>query len=165
MVSLVERTQNDGGKPSGGEVILTDIKDFESKHREGIRYIIFGICTCAIGWVSYAVFVWLGIDLNISNILSWASGLLFAFVTNKLWVFNSRSKKLRIVLKELTYFTGARLATGILSFVLFPILLAAGLDQTMFGTDGMVARITVTAIEIVLNYIISKKLIFAHKKN
>lgn len=134
------------------------------KHREGILYIVCGIGTCLISWGAYAIFANMGIDLAISNALSWFSGLMFAFITNKWIVFNSRSKRLYVVLKELSFFITARIFTGVLSIILFPILLWAGLDQSLLGIDGMVARITVTAVEIVLNYIASKKIVFTKKE-
>ena len=134
------------------------------KYREPILYIFFGGLTTIISWVSYAAFVWAGIEINISNILSWICGVTFAFVTNKWFVFTSKDTSIKTVLYELGSFFGARITTGVIAIVLFPILYAIGLNQSLFNTDGFLAKIVTSIIEIVLNWIFSKYIVF-RKKN
>ena len=132
-------------------------------HKEAVLYIVCGGFTTLISWASYALFVSAGIELNISNILSWVCGVLFAFVVNKWIVFECKSIEKITILKELGGFIGSRIATGILAFVLFPVLLYIGLDQSIMGFDGMVARIITSIIEIALNWVLSKYFVFTHK--
>ena len=132
-------------------------------HKEAVLYIVCGGFTTLISWASYALFVSAGIELNISNILSWVCGVLFAFVVNKWIVFECKSVEKITILKELGGFIGSRIATGILAFVLFPVLLYIGLDQSIMGFDGMVARIITSIIEIALNWVLSKYFVFTHK--
>ena len=136
------------------------IDDFLKEHRQGILYVICGGFTTLVSWVSYSVFVLLGLELNICNILSWICGVAFAFVVNKLIVFESKSIEHKVVIRESSLFTIFRLITGIIAWVLFPILLAIGLDQSLFGIDGLIARGIVSFIEIVLNWVFSKYVIF-----
>ena len=135
------------------------------RNREIMMYLIFGVLTTVISWASYALFVHIGIDINISNALSWVCGVLFAFVTNKWFVFMSRTVTVKILLYELGSFFSARIVTGLIAIVLFPILYAIGLNQSMFNTDGFLAKIVTSMVEIILNWIFSKYIVFRKKKD
>ena len=130
------------------------------EHKEVILYLIFGVLTTVVNWLAYAAFVWIGLDINVSNILSWIVGVSFAFVVNKWYVFESRSLESRKVIKAFGSFVGSRIFTGIIAILLFPLLYNIGLNQSLFGTDGFLAKIVTSVIEIVLNWIFSKYLIF-----
>ena len=130
------------------------------KYREPILYIFFGGLTTIISWVSYAAFVWMGIEINISNILSWICGVLFAFVTNKWFVFTSKDTSAKVVLYELGSFFSARIFTGVIAWILFPILIFIGLDQVIFNTEGLLAKIITSIVEIILNWVFSKYVVF-----
>lgn len=130
------------------------------KYEEIILYLIFGVLTTIVNWCTYALLVSCGLEINLSNIISWIVGVSFAFVVNKWFVFKSRILVPIVVLRELGSFFAARIVTGVIAIVLFPIVYALGMDQTMFGVDGFVAKIFTTVIEIILNWLFSKFLIF-----
>ena len=136
------------------------IMELYRKHEEGILYLFFGGLTTIVNWGTYALLVSCGLEINLSNIISWIVGVSFAFVVNKWFVFKSRILVPIVVLRELGSFFAARIITGAIAIVLFPIVYALGMDQTIFGIDGFVAKIFTTIIEIVLNWIFSKFLIF-----
>lgn len=136
------------------------VNDMMTEHREAIAYVFFGGLTTLVTWLTYPFFVYLGIDLNISNILSWTCGVLFAFGANKWFVFESRSLEKKKVATEFVSFVGSRIFTGVIAWVLFPILIYIGLDQQLFGTAGFVAKIVTSIIEIVLNWVLSKYFVF-----
>jgi len=140
-----------------------DIKKIAAENRETVLYLMFGGLTTLISWGTYSLFVILGIDLNTSNILSWICGVSFAFVTNKWFVFESRSTESRTLAAELGSFIGGRIATGVLAIVMFSILVANGMGGSFFGIDGLPARIVTSLIEIILNWGISKYLVFAKR--
>lgn len=82
------------------------MKKFWNKYKEIITYIIFGVLTTVVSWATYNVFVgavkmpvWLG------NALSWICAVTFAYVTNKLWVFESKSWNIKLVVKEIISFS------------------------------------------------------------
>lgn len=142
---------------------------------EVIAYIFWGSMTTMVSWVSYSLFTLLlkqyqstfrilGMEFSVvvfvANVLSWICAVSFAFVTNKMWVFKSRSWKGAVVYPELGKFLAARLATGIIEIVGVPLLVGCGLDQTIFGIEGLMAKVAVSALVLVLNYIFSKLLIF-----
>ena len=133
-------------------------------NREVIMYLIFGALTTLVSWGSYALFVHLGIDINVSNAMSWVCGVLFAFTTNKWFVFLSRSTTIKTLVYELGSFFGARIVTGIVAIVLFPILYNLGLNQSLFNTDGFLAKIITSFVEIVLNWLFSKYIVFRKNK-
>ena len=141
------------------------ISDLMTNYREAIAYVFFGGLTTIVGWVAYALFVNIGIELNLSNILSWVCGVTFAFVVNKWFVFQSKSVEKKTVLRELGSFFGSRIFTGVIAWVLFPILLWAGIDQTFFGTEGFIAKVITSIIEIILNWVLSKYFVFKKERS
>ena len=91
------------------------IKELLKKYKFIILYGIFGVLTTIINIVTYGVFYSvLGVSNVISNIIAWVLSVLFAFITNKLWVFESKSFDFKLFMKELGCFTVCRLITGAL---------------------------------------------------
>ena len=144
-----------------GSVIHNRFTD--GKYGEYVRYVIFGVLNVVVTWAAYAVFVLAGIDPVISNGLSWVVGVLVAFVCNKLWVFGSTSMDRQLVFRELVTFFGGRIFTGIVSILLFYVLYNAGIDEFIIGLDGFYAKIITSGVEIVLNFFISKYVVFIRK--
>ncbi len=138
---------------------------------EIIAYLFWGGMTTVVSWGSYAIFSLVldglfaeEITITIANILSWICAVAFAFVTNKIWVFNSRSWEAGIWWPELVKFVLARLATGVLEMVAVPLAHIAGLDFPVFGVKGMGAKIIISIIVVILNYVFSKFLVFDKKE-
>lgn len=132
-------------------------------YKEAIDYLFWGGMTTVVSWGSYSLFVLLGTGVFWGNVLSWVCAVLFAFVTNKLWVFNSKSWEGSVLFPELTKFLSSRVATGIFEMIAVPALVAIGLNQTIFGIDGMVSKVLVSVIVVILNYILSKLFVFKAK--
>lgn len=139
---------------------MTNLMELYRKYEEIILYLIFGFLTLVVNWSAYAIFVQCCIEINLSNILSWIVSVSFAFVVNKWFVFKSKLLVPIVVLRELGSFFAARIITGVIAIVLFPIVYALGMDQTIFGVDGFAAKIFTTVLEIILNWAFSKFLIF-----
>ena len=99
----------------------------------------------------------------IANFIAWVLSVIFAFVTNKLWVFDSKSWRFGLVMKELWLFVLARLITGVMEWFGVPLLWAVGLNQKLFGIDGFLAKIIVSVLVVILNYVFSKLIIFRNK--
>lgn len=127
--------------------------------RESISYILFGVLTTLVDWASYALFWSWGMDYRVSTALSWAAAVLFAFVTNKFWVFRSYTLKPSYLWKEFASFVACRAATGVMTMVGM-ILMVDGLHLNEFFGKFMVS-----AVSLVLNYIMSKLFIFRQKKD
>lgn len=145
------------------------IKKLFIKYREVIDYLFWGILTTVVSWCSFGLF---SISFNAvikntvsaaiicANILSWLCATAFAFVTNKLWVFRSKSWNKKIVFTELSKFVSARMATGIFELIAVPLLVKIGLNQTILDVEGMFSKILVSIIVVILNYLLSKIFIF-----
>lgn len=146
-----------------------------NKYREIIVYIFWGGMATVVSWGSYTVFAYLlagstgelnffsmkvSVAVFVANILSWILAVSFAFFTNKVFVFQSKSWKMAVWVGECVKFVGARIATGVLEIVGVPFLVAIGLNQTIFDIEGIVSKIIVSVAVIVLNYIFSKLFIF-----
>ena len=164
---------------------MEKIKSLFAKYKEIIMYIIFGVLTTLVNWVVYTVLIKIfggatesqeilfnlfGRNITmkvfyifIANFVAWVAGVVFAFVTNKIWVFESKSWRFGLVMKELWLFILARLITGVLEWFGVPLLWAIGMDQDLFGIDGFLAKIVVSIIVVILNYVFSKLIIFKKK--
>jgi len=126
---------------------------------EMILYIIFGVLTTAINLVAYGLLhplfhinaYW---NVLIANAIAWVLAVAFAFITNKLYVFRSKSFEPSLLRRELISFVGARLLT-------------LGIDElgmmllvSVMGMNDWIAKTIVNVLVIVLNYILSKLFIF-----
>lgn len=138
------------------------------KNEEIVLYIFWGILTTIVSWGSYSVFIYLLNCLQfseifsvvISNIFSWVSATIFAFATNKIFVFKSKSWQRKVLIPEAIKFVSTRAFTGALELVLVPILVFMGLNQTIYGVQGMLSKVIVSVFVVILNYIFSKMFIF-----
>ena len=141
---------------------MEKIKELFEKYKEMIMYLIFGVGTTAVNWITYSALTVTGavVNKNIANVIAWVTAVVFAYITNKIWVFESKSWKLDVLIKEMGMFLGARVFSGIFEIGLFPILMWMGLNQEIFGVEGMVAKVLISVIVIVLNYVLSKLIIF-----
>ena len=102
--------------------------------------------------------------LFISNLLAWVAGVIVAFITNKIWVFESKIKTVGGVTKELVLFTGSRLITGIIEWFGLPLVIILGFNRTLFGIEGFFAKVIISVIVVILNYVFSKLFVFKKKK-
>jgi len=136
-------------------------KSISKRQREIISYLFFGGLTTLVNFVVYIFFVHIiGSGITVSNAIAWVAGVLFAFVTNKLWVFQSKSWMAKQVLREAGTFLGARIATGVLDMAGVPLLFYIGLRYPLFGIEGFMAKSIITVLVIILNYVFSKAFVF-----
>jgi putative flippase GtrA len=144
---------------------MKKIKELYLKYREIINYLIFGGGTTVVSLATYALFVQ-GFHMGIlwGKAFSWVCAVTFAFVTNKLWVFDSKARDGKTLLREAAGFYGSRVATGLIELGGLPLLMKLGLDQALFGVEGFAANLVVTVVVIILNYILSKFLVFKKSK-
>ena len=134
-------------------------------NKETILYLIFGVLTTLVNLgVKYALlFTILNADnpfeLQVSIIISWIVACLFAYITNRIWVFESKSKN---IIMEMLKFFGARLVTlGMEMLIMYIFVTALGLNSDMW----VVIWTIVTQILIIIgNYVLSKIFVFKNKK-
>ncbi len=128
------------------------------KYREAVLYLVFGGFTTLINIVVYAVCKHaIGIDTIPSNVAAWILSVAFAYVTNKIFVFESRTVGVMALIKECLSFVWCRLATGIMDMVIMYVTV------DMFHWSDMIMKILSNVLVIVLNFVFSKLFIFAKK--
>jgi len=128
------------------------ISDWIKIDRELVLYVVFGAFTFFVNLISYFFFAnLLGINYLVSNAIAWVLSVLFAYVTNRTWVFESKSPN---ILKEMSLFFGGRIFSGVVDM----FLMYAFIDLIAF--DSSISKIVVQIIVIVLNYIFSKLIVF-----
>ena len=137
--------------------VLRLFEPFYRKHREVLLYLLFGGLTTLVSIVSFALFLALGINELIANVLSWVLSVLFAYVTNRTWVFEAKADTRAGVLREMTAFFGGRLATLFIEEGLLAVFI------TWLGLPALPVKIAAQVIVIVLNYVISKLWVFKKK--
>lgn len=127
-----------------------------SKYKEIIMYLIFGVLTTVIALTSYYILTATilnaenAVELQIANILSWIVGVLFAFFTNKKFVFESKNN----AKVEFPKFVGARIVTLLMD------MLVMFIGVTLLAFNHKIMKLLAEVIVIVSNYIFSKLFVF-----
>ena len=136
-----------------------------NKWFEIVSYLFFGVATTLVNWVIYSVCIkLLGLDMTCSNAIAWGFSVIFAFVTNKLYVFKSKTAELFSVIKEFISFVIARMFSGVIEIFGPTLLYRAGLKASLFHVEGFASKIAVSVVVVILNYVLSKALVFGKKK-
>jgi UDP-N-acetylglucosamine transferase subunit ALG13/putative flippase GtrA len=137
----------------------TDNISWYNKYSEFLWYGFFGVLTTLINIVSFALLDKTGLNVYFSNLIAWLLSVLFAFITNKLFVFNSKDFTFKVFFKELVSFFFFRiLSLGIDMAGMFICLESIKLSK-------LISKIIVNVIVIVANYIFSKLFIFKKKSS
>ena len=132
---------------------------------EKLNYLFFGGITTLINWIVYSLSVEvIGFSVSISNVIAWILAVTFAFIANKMWVFKNRDWKPSVLLTQGGTFLSARIATGVIELLGVPLLFFAGLTRSILGIEGFAAKLVVSVLIIILNYILSKKFVFKSTK-
>ena len=125
------------------------------KYKAPILYLFFGGVTTVINIAVYNLLYYaVGISNDLSNIISWIVTVAAAYISNKLWVFESRGTGKGTLIREITSFFGCRAATGVMDFAIMHI----GVD--MLSYPAFLLKIISNILVIILNYIASKLIIF-----
>ena len=139
--------------------MMEKIKTLMQKYSALIRYGIFGVLTTVINIAIYSLcYERLGIGNLVSNAIAWVISVLVAYITNKLWVFDSRTFELSVVFREMISFFGCRIATGLVDMAIMYVTV----DVMAWNASAM--KCISNVIVIVLNYVASKLLIFRRRE-
>ncbi len=134
------------------------IKELFFKYREVVLYLFFGGCTTLVNIGAYFVLDVMGISTAFSTVMAWLLSVLFAFITNKIFVFSSRSSGHRGFFKEGFSFFSCRFLTGVLDLVIMLLFV----DK--LGLNGLLIKVLSNILVIALNYVFSKLFIFKGSK-
>lgn len=134
--------------------------DLYNKYKEIINYLIFGVLTTLISLATYYALTFTvlnadkALELQIANVVSWITSVTFAYFTNRSFVFESKEK---LSLKEAFSFYMSRVSTLLLDMGLMYLLV------TVLSFNDKLVKIIVQVVVIVLNYVLSKFIVFKKK--
>ena len=146
------------------KIKLGVIADWYRRHQEGMRYLVFGALTTLVNILCYAILSslilrWIqneSFKVNISEITSFIVSIIFAYITNKKYVFKSKTNGIKELLKEIISFTGCRIFTEILSILMMNI-------AVWLHINDILMKVVANIVVIILNFVLSKVLIFTKK--
>ena len=137
---------------------MKTVVELLKKYQSIIAYLVFGVLTTVVNIAAYFVFYnILGVPNVASTAIAWVIAVIFAFVTNKLWVFDSKSWASKVVLREIATFFAARALTGVMDIA----IMWATVD--MMHWNAMLWKIISNVLVVILNYVASKLVIFKKK--
>lgn len=131
------------------------MKAMIEKYKDIIPYAIFGVLTTLVNIVAYWLFAHpLRLSVMASTVMAWICSVLFAYITNRKWVFHSEAMGSAAILKEMISFFACRLLTGVVDWLCMLIFV-----DLLYWND-MVIKIGANVLVIILNYVASKLVIF-----
>lgn len=125
------------------------------KQKEKISYLFFGGCTTLVNiivfWVCADVLTWATIP---STTVAWVLSVIFAYVTNRIWVFESNASGRTEILREISAFFLCRGGTFLIDLAMMYTMV------DLLGCPKMIIKVTANVIVILANYVLSKTVIF-----
>ena len=143
---------------------MNNVINLYKKYQEIINYLIVGVLTTVVSIVTYFLFsLILDIENNIlfilANVLSWICAVIFAYITNKKFVFNTTTSNKKEEIKVFSMFVSSRITTLLIELAFMFITVKVIL------INDKIAKVIAQFIVIVLNYVLSKLFIFKKKNN
>lgn len=135
------------------------LKRFINYNKHIVLYFVFGVLTTVVNLISFYIFAEiLKIETIPATILAWVVAVAFAFITNRLYVFESTAKTHAAILREAILFFIARLVTlGIEVFIMW-------LSVDVCGQNKLIWKVFCNIITIVVNYALSKAVVFSSSR-
>lgn len=134
---------------------MLNLKNICIKYQSFLLYVIFGILTTIVNIIVFFIlYNMLHTGHNIAYVVAWFWAVLFAYLTNRVWVFHSTSTTTADIVKEVWQFYLARVLTGIIGY----FILTFGVD--LLHQDANIWNIIQNIFVIVSNFVLSKLIIF-----
>lgn len=138
--------------------MLPKIKELLKKYRSELVYLVFGVLTTLVNYLVYIPCLHYLKSASISNSIAWVFAVIFAYLTNKPFVFESHDWSLKVVAPEFVKFIGTRVA----SWLVETGLLFLTVDTLHW--NGLIWKLVTSVLVVILNYVGSKLLVFRKKK-
>ena len=161
---------------------MNKIKELFTRYREIVMYLIFGVLTTLVGMGSYFIILRVGTALGasdengdptyalrlIAQVLQWVLAVLFAFYTNRRWVFDGADNAAKPIHIQLIEFSSSRVITLLLdtgvTFGFVWLLDAVNYTQISILSKDLIAKCVAAVLVIVGNYVLSKLWVFKKRK-
>ena len=139
---------------------MKSIKEIFLKYKSIILYILFGILTTLVNIFVYFACSCLKFSTAASTLTAWIISVLFAYITNRKYVSDSKSQGVKSVFKEISNFFLSRFATGLLDLAVMLLFV------DILNFNGMLIKVISNIVVIILNYVLGKFLVFkpSHKQ-
>ncbi len=123
-----------------------------------LLYLIFGVLTTLVNVISYAIFArLLRFGTMPSTVTAWLLAVLFAYLTNRKWVFESKESTKKGIFSEMIKFFACRLATGVVDWLCMFVFV------DLLNFNDIFIKLAANILVIILNYLASLFLIFKRK--
>lgn len=138
---------------------MQKLKDLIIKYKSIILYIIFGAATTFIDFAIYfSLTRLLGVNEQIAQWIAWFFAVVFAFFTNRKWVFEAGSKTTKNFIWQVLSFFGSRLFSGFINWLMILIFV------TIMGISDIIIKCVAAVFIVILNYVLSKLIVFRKKE-
>ena len=138
--------------------MIEKLRSLIEKYWDVLSYLFFGVLTTVVNYLIYLpVYNFCGLSAALSNMIAWVGAVIFAFLTNKPFVFHSHDWFAKTVVPELTKFVSCRIASGVLETV----ILFLAVD--CMNWNGNIWKLVTQVLVIIINYVGSKLLVFRKK--
>ena len=139
-------------------MIWQKIKALIFHYYDILVYLVFGVLTTVVNYLVYIpCYNWLGISAGVSNVIAWIVAVIFAFVTNKPFVFKSHDWSAKVLLSEMGKFLGCRVGSGALETGILLVTV------DILSWNGNWMKLMTSVLVVILNYVGSKLLVFREK--
>ena len=134
------------------------LKEFLKKHKSILAYLIIGGLTTIVNWCAYFPLRYItDFPAAISSGIAWLVAVLFAFPTNKMFVYESKQWSIKNTTAEFLGFVSCRLLSGLLEAGILYVV------DDVLHMNGVLWKILASVIVVVLNYLSGKLLVFRRK--
>lgn len=137
---------------------METLKTLYQRYREIINYLFFGVLTTVVNYVTYLVMSPFFVLTTVPTVVAWVLSVLFAYLTNRKYVFCSHSTG-REALKEAGGFVTARVMSGVLDVAIMWVF------ADCIGFNDLVIKLLSNVVVVVFNYVASKLVVFGKKKS
>ena len=131
------------------------------KYKEIFDYLFFGGLVTIVNFISYYIPAnIIGVDKIVSNLIAFIISVIFAYIVNKEYVFETKWEGIQNVFKEFSSFVISRIGTGLLCDILIFAFMI-----NILNINDVISKIFTQILVVILNYIIGKWFVFKQKKN
>ena len=139
-------------------VLMQKMLKLYNRYRSFVLYVFFGVCTTIINIAAYTLCARVfGMGTVSANVTAWIAAVAAAYITNKIWVFESRAWTTKAVIYEIATFAACRATIGAMDVAIMYV------SVDLLGFQDIMMKVISNALVIVLNFLFSKLVIFKRK--
>lgn len=136
------------------------LKSLYIRYKDIILFVFFGGCTTLVNVVSYFICSRIyHLNVTVSTIAAWTLAVMFAYVTNRKYVFKSENTTVKSITIEFGAFLSSRLLTGLLDLTMMYVFVK------LLSQNDMLIKLISNIIIVICNYLLSRLMVFKqHEK-